>query len=233
MDNVVIQLLREGKVVDAILSSHFLFSFIVIILLMTTAFYFIVKQVVKPLLSEKNAQETSKAISNLAATTNELATYIRQLHNTMSLLYHSIKNDSVSPEMLIWLIREVSELYPAMLISRILSTSTGTSQLDEATLLLAVETTLRDIGSFFISIPESPLENARESMEDGASSLHKTFVEEYLSSLKSQHEANSIWNDLFIIRAIASSHAIEVEKYLMAIMDITSLSTDRKPTARP
>lgn len=223
MESMFFKLLSEGKISEAISSSPALLATVVLSVVFTIIIYFISKRVVEPLLSKRDAHELNDRLDAIASLLQDVAGHVRQIGNLIILYEKATREEAPPIEILFWLVREVSRLYPSVLVSQILSMNRSSKTIDVTILERATESALRDIHAVFLSLPHTPLENLRLKFDEQTQLMTECFVKEYVRELTRQSQREStIFDDLFAIRSVAITQINDLEKNLLASIDIAS-----------
>ena len=231
VEKTFIQILSDEGILKAIAQTPSLLFLVVSTVLFTIVSYFVIKKMIEPLLSKRDAQDMARAISNMSTVVTEMASSVRQLQNTLVIMYQSFRGESISVELITWLIREMTELYPSLLVGNIISMNRSDEHIDWNNILLAIELTLRDMNTFFVSAPNSPLCGSEQQLEDVIDKIAKSFLDDYkcaFDSLAKNAGGHSdefvLLDELVTIHATARKHIGPIRDYLRMTLSVANFS---------
>ena len=233
MERSFLQILSSEGIIGAIVDTPYLLFMVVTILLFTVVAYFVLKKMVEPLLSKRDAQDVAKALNSMSMIISDMTSSVKQLKNTLSIMYQSFKGSSISLELLIWLIREVASLYPALLVGNIIAVHRSGNHIDRNDILLAVEMTLRDMNAFFSSVPDSPFFGAEKPLEEMLNKVKQGFMEDYMCAIEGSNKGIKERSDGFVlldelstIHSTAHKHVGAIVDYLHTVLSVANFGQD-------
>lgn len=220
----VITLLIEGKVGDALVSSTPLLYTIVIAAVVAIFIYIIMRYVVSPLITRRDAHELSRTLATMS---NQLNDVLKQLHGSevlLSHLYLSVLNEQFpSKDMIVWLSDSMGKLFPTLVVENLMRRYGTHESLNEERIKISVRASLREINDYMTAFPYSPLNAVRDMLEESADTITERFMKSVNLAELDGIDEQCILRCLFTLKDLAANQSSDVANYLKTSLDIALL----------